>query len=165
MKPEQLRALLIAQAPRIPYRILDEGQAIVTHWGQRATLFLTRSAEYWALRTRPDPSSVLVICWEHNAYLPCPVFSLSEGYSYDPFSPPTWFDFHHKRTKRTAPVFRSALLTGIQEAYEQLAALPRSTRQRYLRSLASRGRPREAKWSKVNQKWSEREPEVNQKCT
>lgn len=156
-----LRRLLEAQEPRLPYTLLGQEEILTPQWGRRLLLFLATSTEYWTLRARPNPASSLVVCWEHNSCLPCPTLSLQEGYCYDAYELPKWFSLEGKLTRKSAPVFRGALLAGLQEAYQRLSALPRSTRRRYEREvqtmLRGRGRPRRCPkmWPEESQKWAE----------
>jgi hypothetical protein len=147
MQESHLRQLLAAQEPRLPYSFLGD-EILTPQWGRRSLLFLHSSSEFWALppAERQQAPTSLVVCWRHNSCLPCPTLSLEEGYCYDAYELPKWFSLAGNLTRKSAPVFRGALLAGLQEAYQRLAALPRSTRRRYERDLQSmllrRGRPR-----------------------
>lgn len=156
MKPtiEWLARLLAAQAPRLDLDCQLEDETVVSaRYGRRHLLILSDSAEYWALpanaKARNSPDLFLAVSWRHNSVLPCPTLSLSEGYLYAPFQLPHGFAIQdNKLTKKTSGIFLGALLAGVQEAYDRLAVMPRSTRQRYERKLRSvivrRGRPRRA---------------------
>lgn len=75
----------------------------------------------------------LVICQRHNAALPISVLELETGNLYHPaVIPPIERPQRKKRNHEEVLLFVSKLLAGIDGAYEELHAMPRRTRQRYL---------------------------------
>lgn len=151
MKPaiEWLRHLLATQAPRLDLEI-DPGQETVVsaQYGRRRLLILSHSEEYWTFIPASQADQLFAVAWAHTSCLPCPVLSLEDGYTYAPYEFPRGFDLWSKLTKKNSRIFLGCLLAGVQEAYDRLAVMPRSSRARYISRLNAaiirRGRPRRA---------------------
>lgn len=149
MTDQALARLFAEHLALMPYRIAED-QIETPQWGKLRMVFLPSSREFWALprfRAQTNASrDLLVICWQHNSCLPVPCLALNEGYCYDRYELPHGFSLKAPFTKRSSSIFLGALLAGRQEAYEELARMPRATRARYMarvqEAVVRRGRPR-----------------------
>jgi hypothetical protein len=145
--------MLIEQAERLNLRVvaLNRGRCVQIELEgvHRAAWLCEKSSEYHYHRLALHDvgrTLSLVICLKHNSTLPVEVLSLEEGVRYSPYTPPSWYDHSQRRTRKGNSVFMGQLRCGIGEAWDILATLPRSTRNRYKARLKNmirghRGRP------------------------
>jgi hypothetical protein len=102
---------------------------------------LVRSRDYWEKGLQEAAALTLLVVRRHDSCVPLSVLDLERGYLYRPYETPPWYSPHARLTSKTAPVFWGQLLAGVDEAYQRLSQLPRSTRARYLARLRALLRP------------------------
>ena len=94
---------------------------------------LSSSRDYYDYRLHiHSPNVTMLIVGEHTTRVTVPVLALDEGYFYAPTEAPRWYTPDAPRTLKDAMVVVGGLLSGVDEAYQQLHEMKRSTRYRYL---------------------------------
>lgn len=94
---------------------------------------LSASRDYYDYRLHiSGPHITMLIVGEHNTRVSLPVLSLDEGYFYAPTEAPLWYTPDAQRTLKDAMVVVGGLLSGVEDSYQQLQEMKRSTRYRYL---------------------------------
>ncbi len=94
---------------------------------------LSTSRDYYEYRLNiSSPHITMLIVGGHNTRVSLPCLALDEGYFYAPTEAPRWYTPDAARTLKDAMVVIGGLLSGVDEAYQQLQDMKRSTRYRYL---------------------------------
>lgn len=107
-------------------------------------IVLACSFDFYEYRLNRGKQRVdLVICQRHNACLPLRVIALDTSSEYEPGSSPALKRQGAKRpNSEEVGLLVSKLVLGIEEAKEELAAMPIRTRQRYLQRASELLTPR-----------------------
>ena len=99
---------------------------------------LSTSRDYYDYRLHISSSHItMLIVGEHNTRVTIPVLALDEGYLYAPTEAPRWYTPDAGRTLKDAMVVVGGLLSGVEDSYQQLQEMKRSTRYRYLARMRS----------------------------
>ena len=132
----QVAAFLKQQARSLKVEILSEGQGYTCDVQVDETRYLacvlSASRDYYNFRLNISGTHItMLIVGEHNTRVSIPVLALDEGYLYAPTEAPRWYSPDAVRTRKDAMVVVGGLLSGVEEAYEQVRNMKPSTRYLY----------------------------------
>ncbi len=138
----EVAALLKQQATLLDVKVLADGPNytyfLEIDSKQYQACTLSSSSDYFHYRLNLDrPHITAIVVGEHTTCAPLPVLALDEGYFYAPGEIPRWYNPTAKRTRKNAMVIVGGLLSGVDEAWEQVEAMRPSTRYRYLARMQS----------------------------
>ena len=134
---DEVAALLMQHAPSLRVDILAGRHGLTYELDVDGTRYLacvlSSSRDYYTHRLNIlAPHLTMLVVGQHDTRVILPVLALDEGYFYAPTEPPRWYTPDNKRTRKDAMVIIGGLLSGVEEAYEQLREMKPSTRYRYL---------------------------------
>ncbi len=135
LQRQEVAALLQQHAQGLQVSILSLGltSELEIDGTRYLACLLSCSCDYYHLRLNiSSPHITMLVVGEHNTRVPLPVLALDEGYFYAPSEAPRWYNPDGKRTRKDAMVVVGGLLSGVEETYQQLREMKRSTRYRYL---------------------------------
>jgi len=136
LERHHVAALLKQQARSLEVEILAEGQnyiyEVMVDETRYVACLLSASRDYYGYRLNLSRLDLtMLIVGEHDTRVSVPVLALDEGYFYAPAEAPRWYKPDAIRTRKDAMVVVGGLLSGVEEAYEQVRDMKRSTRYLY----------------------------------
>lgn len=134
---DEVAALLMQHAPSLRVEIVAKQHGLTFELDVDGTRYLacvlSASRDYYTHRLNIlAPHLTMLVVGHHDTRVILPVLALDEGYLYAPTEPPRWYTPDTKRTRKNAMVIVGGLLSGVEEAYEEVSQMKPSTRYRYL---------------------------------
>jgi hypothetical protein len=122
---------VVQELPNYLYEVMIDETAYIV-------CALPRSSDYYHCRLNLTASHVTaLVVATHDTRVSMPVLALDEGYFYAPSEAPRWYQPEMPRTRKQAMVIIGGLLSGVEEAFQQVNAMKPSTRYRYFAHMRS----------------------------